>query len=86
MIVLKYAAFPRPLSRSVPILKEKIKMSEKKIASVACEIPGGFSEYISIYSDASLLDWDIILFLPDFSDFISNDHLFLGKPSLTSDN
>jgi len=58
-------------------------MSEKKVASVACEIPGGLSEYISINSDASLLDWDIILFHPNISSFVDYGDTYQGKPFLS---
>lgn len=59
-------------------------MSEKKIASVGCQIPGNYSEYIDINSDASLLDWDIILFLPQIYSLAGSLHdSYLGKPSLS---
>ncbi|MCE5251842.1 hypothetical protein LLG96_16665 [bacterium] len=61
-------------------------MSEKKVASVGCEIPGGLSEYISIDSDASLLDWDIILFNPSISFFVVHKDTYQGKLSLSGDN
>lgn len=59
-------------------------MSEKKIAAIECEIPGGFSEFVSIDSDTSLLDWDIILFRPNIFGLVglSND-TYQGKPSLS---
>ena len=57
-------------------------MAEKKIASVECEIPGGFSEYVSIDSDTSLLDWDIILFRPNISKLLGYPDTYQGKPSL----
>lgn len=60
-------------------------MSEKKILSIECEIPGGFSEYVSIDSDASLLDWDIILIRPNIYSLLGNYSQYKGKPSL-SDN
>ena len=36
-------------------------MPKKKILSIQCEIPGGFSEFVEYSSGVSLLDWDIIL-------------------------
>ncbi len=58
-------------------------MSEKKIASIECEIPGGFFEYVSIDSDASLLDWDIILFRPNIFALMGSVGTYMGKPSLS---
>ena len=58
-------------------------MPKKKIASVECEIPGGLSEYISIDSDTSLLDWDIILFRPDIFSLVGDHDTYQGKPSLS---
>ena len=58
-------------------------MSEKKVASVECEIPGGLSEYISIDSDVSLLDWDIILFRPNIFSLVDYHETYQGKPSLS---
>jgi len=60
-------------------------MAEKRIASIECEIPGGMSEYISIDSDASLLDWDIIFIRPNIFSLKGNYGLYKGMPSL-SDN
>lgn len=58
-------------------------MSEKKIASVGCEIPGGFAEYVPIVSDKSLLDWDIILFRPNINELVYPFDSYQGKPSLS---
>jgi hypothetical protein len=58
-------------------------MSKKKIASVECEIPGGLSEYIEIDSDASLLDWDIILFRPNIYSLMDDSDTYQGKPALS---
>jgi hypothetical protein len=58
-------------------------VSEKRIVSIGCEIPGGFSEYFSIDSDQSLLDWDIILFNPTIHSFVQHTiETYQGKPSL----
>lgn len=58
-------------------------MSEKRIASIECEIPGGLSEYFSIDSDQSLLDWDIILFSPSIHSLAHDTNTYQGKPSLS---
>lgn len=60
-------------------------MSSPSIASVACEIPGGFSEYLPFTSKSSLLDFDIILFEPVLdTDYMWSNDTYLGKPSLSS--
>jgi hypothetical protein len=58
-------------------------MSTKKIVSVGAAFAIDEIEHLDFDSDASLLDWDIILFQPDISDFLfySTDE-FHGKPSL----
>ncbi len=61
-------------------------MSEKKVASVECDIPGGLSEYIDINSDASLLDWDIILFHPNIYSLVGRNETYKGKPALSHNN
>ncbi len=56
-------------------------MSKKKILTINCEIPDGLGEYVSLESETSLLDWDIILFVPDISNFTNyNTSSFQGKP------
>jgi len=58
----------------------------KKIVTVGLEIPGHSNLYLSLNSDQSLLDYDIIVFVPDISD-LSNSYgeYYQGKPCL-SDN
>jgi len=60
-------------------------MSEKKILSIASEIPGGFSDYVDIDSDMSLLDGDIIIFLPNIYSLVGSYDSYKGKPSLSDD-
>lgn len=57
-------------------------MSEKKIVSVGCEIPGGYSKYVSIDSDVSLFDYDIVLFRPKIHAIAHSYDNYRGKPSL----
>jgi hypothetical protein len=57
-------------------------MSKKRVASVGCEIPGGLSEYISINSESSLLDYDIIIFRPNILSLVDYNEQYQGKPSL----
>ena len=55
----------------------------KKILTVGCEIPGGFGEHVSLYSKASLLDADIVLFYPSlvaYSLYVMER--YMGKPRL----
>ena len=51
-----------------------------KILSVGIEIPGGGAEYVPFKSDRSLLDADIIIFQPDFSEFFATES-YQGLPS-----
>ena len=58
----------------------------KKIMTVGCQIPGGFGEYVSIDSQASLFDADTVLFYPTIESFSRyNSRTYLGKPSLLED-
>ena len=63
--------------------QRRSKVPEKRIASIECEIPGGLSEYFSIDSDQSLLDWDIILFSPTIDSLVDYTNTYQGKPSLS---
>lgn len=61
-------------------------MAKKKILTVGFELDGESSVYCDFDSDLSLLDWDIILFKPDITDYLySPQSTFQGKPCL-SDN
>lgn len=40
----------------------------KTVFTVACEIPGGFGEYVGFASRASLLDADFVLFEPSIGE------------------
>ena len=59
----------------------------KNVITVGCEIPGGFGEHVSIDSQASLLDADMVLFHPTIDSFYW-DHLrtYQGKPSLSENS
>ena len=58
----------------------------KNIVTVGLEIPAHSESYVSVRSEQSLLDYDVIVFVPDISD-LSNSYseYYQGKPSL-SDN
>lgn len=55
----------------------------KKILSVGFEFPGNAAEYVSLKSDRSLLDADIIIFQPEIKNHYSSYEAFQGKPQLT---
>ena len=55
----------------------------KSVLTVACEIPGGYGEYIDFDSKASLLDADFVLFCPHFAAYSLED--YRGKPLLSDD-
>jgi hypothetical protein len=58
-------------------------MAKKKIISVAAELANDDIEYCNFDSDASLLDWDIILFKPVIDEFANYSDHYQGKPSLS---
>src|SRR5258706_1185485 len=58
-------------------------MSEKKIVSVGCQVPGSNSTFISIDSDKSLFDYDIVLFCPNIYPLLGNPNSYQGKPWLS---
>ncbi len=61
-------------------------MAPKTIVTINCKIPGSLSEYIRFESKASLWDWDIILFRPSITDYMSwDEEYYQGKP-LLNDN
>lgn len=60
-------------------------MREKKVISVDCEIPGGYSQHVTFDSRSSLLDADIAVFYPRMAGFQSSRDLYQGKPALDSD-
>ena len=59
----------------------------KRIMTVGCKIPGGFAEHVSINSEASLLDADIVLFHPTIDSFYMDPlRTYQGRPSLSEDS
>jgi len=59
-------------------------MNKKNFISVGFEFPGDCSDYYDFDSENSLLDADIIVFLPTISSFLSyTNSQYLGKPSLS---
>ncbi|MFY9259717.1 MAG: hypothetical protein WAO71_04330 [Gallionella sp.] len=58
-------------------------MTTRKILTVGLELASTATQYASFQSKMSLLDWDIILFKPDTSNFSSYGDFYQGKPSLS---
>ena len=54
----------------------------KSIITVEFEIPGHVQWYADFSSDRSLLDFDIIVFRPNISAYVSGSDHYQGKPSL----
>lgn len=54
----------------------------KNILTIGFELASDNSEYVGFHAKLSLLDWDIILFKPEISDFYAHDSYYQGKPSL----
>jgi hypothetical protein len=55
----------------------------KKILSVGFEFPGNAAEYVSLKSDRSLLDADIIVFQPKIQYQYRSSGVYQGKPNLS---
>jgi len=55
---------------------------DKQFVTVGIEIPAFSKEYISLQSEQSILDYDIVIFRPDISEFIVGGDFFQGKRSL----
>jgi hypothetical protein len=53
-----------------------------KILTAGFELASSGTQYASLGSKLSLLDWDIIVFRPQIDDFLSYAERFQGKPSL----
>ncbi len=61
-------------------------MANKKILTIGLSLADDETELCDFDSDISLLDWDIILFKPDISDYIyKRESTFEGKPCLSDD-
>ena len=59
-------------------------MSAKRILSVGLEIASAETTHASFRSKTSLLDWDIVIFKPEISDFVDSYYsTYQGKPSLS---
>ena len=58
-------------------------MSRKRILTIGLELASADSQYASFQSKTSLLDWDIVLFKPQISEFTNYGDHFQGKPSLS---
>ncbi|WP_395027813.1 hypothetical protein [Comamonas odontotermitis] len=59
-------------------------MREKQIVTIGCELASDNVNLVSFRSKSSLLDFDIVLFRPEISDFFSyGTEYFQGKPSLS---
>lgn len=59
-------------------------MMPKKLISVGVEIPGGDIENVTLASDQSLLDSDIIIFKPGIP-YLNYHENYKGRPCLTDD-
>jgi hypothetical protein len=57
-------------------------MSARRILTIGLELASPDTQYASFLSKTSLLDWDIVLFKPQISNFTSYSEYFQGKPSL----
>jgi hypothetical protein len=60
-------------------------MAERNILTVGYEIPGFSDRYLSFSSDRSLLDADVILFMPTLNDFYSATY-YQGKRRIADDH
>lgn len=57
-------------------------MNRKRILTIGLGLASADAQYASFRSKTSLLDWDVVLFKPQISEFISYRDYFQGKPSL----
>lgn len=61
-------------------------MASKKILTIGLSLADDQTEFCEFDSDTSLLDWDIILFKPDITDYLfRRESTFEGKPCLSDD-
>jgi hypothetical protein len=61
-------------------------MANKKILTIGMQLADDQTEFCDFDSDTSLLDWDIILFKPDITEYIiGRESTFEGKPCLSDD-
>ena len=58
-------------------------MSSRQILTIGLELASSDTQYESLRSKTSLLDWDIVLFKPEIGDFTSYCEYLQGKPSLS---
>lgn len=57
-------------------------MADRKVISIGCQLPGGVAESHAFDSRTSLLDWDIIVFVPDIDGMLGYYEDYQGKPCL----
>lgn len=61
-------------------------MANKKILTIGLSLADDQTEFCEFDSDTSLLDWDIILFKPDITEYLyRRESTFEGKPCLSDD-
>lgn len=58
----------------------QIAMSTRRIATIGFELTSTEFQSVDFRSKASLLDWDIVLFVPTIMGFYRNSDHYLGKP------
>jgi len=58
-------------------------MTVRKILTIGFELASADTQYAGFRSKMSLLDWDIVLFKPEISEFSSYGDFYQGKPSLS---
>ncbi len=69
-----------------PYQADKTTMPQKKILTVGFQLASDETHEEPFLSSASLLDWDIVMFKPDISDFLAYGDTYKGKPCLTDTN
>lgn len=73
-----------PDSRITPFgISNQLTMSAKRVLTVGLELAAPEATNTSFRSKLSLLDWDIVLFRPEISEFVESYYTsYQGKPSL----
>lgn len=57
-------------------------MSNRKVLTIGLDLASPDTQYASFESKVSLLDWDIVIFKPQISDFVYGHEYYLGKLTL----